>query len=65
MLDKDAKVYNSYSNTPKKCGKVSNNIFRKMKFINSICLKIKNMRERFNQTFTLFQYYDIITSLSK
>lgn len=45
MLDKDAKVYNSYSNTPKKCGKVSNNIFQRMKFINSICLKIKNMSD--------------------
>lgn len=46
MLDKDAKVYNSYSNTPKKCGKVSNKIFHRMKFTNSICLKIKNMTER-------------------
>lgn len=52
MLDKDAKVYNSYSNTPKKCDKVSNKIFHRMKFTNSICLKIKNMRERFNFTFS-------------
>ena len=35
MLDKDAKVYNSYSIIPKKCVKVSNNTFQRMKFTNS------------------------------
>ena len=58
MLDKDAKVYNSYSNIPKKCVKVLHNTFQRMKFTNSICLKIKTMRERFNQTFSF-----IITGL--
>ena len=42
----------------KKCVKVLHNTFQRMKFTNSICLKIKNMRERFNQTFSF-----IITGL--
>lgn len=59
MLDKDAKVYNSYSIIPKKCVKVSNNTFQRMKFTNSVCLKIKNMREI--QSNFQFYYYRTIT----